>query len=217
MPTLSGSNGAKHGIPNIEKHIANSSETYAKAIAIGYPTSERGVGSNAFVLEGPEKQSQDAGQARRLLRRVRCIPGTDRHGNVDADQLKVWLGELRSSCERQDCVKIGDNKIGELLANAPEGDGLWPCRPVCEALEWMSSKDIGEAFIVGALNRRGVYTKGKGGDKERELANQYRAWAGRFVYEFPYVAGLLDHVARIYDKEAKMEDAVSEVGQRFSL
>ena len=88
---------------------------------------------------------------------------------------------------------------------------------VCEALKDMETEEVGESFVIGVLNRRGVYSKGKGGDKERDLAASYRAWADQIVYEFPFVAGLLDHVARIYDKEAKMADAESEIWQRLAV
>ena len=209
---------SKHGIPNIQKHIAASPEFYVLAIACVCKRADGAEDPPELKFGEPERQLETARQARRrLLYRISYIPGTDDNGNINARELKAWLGEVRSWCARHDRTKTGDEMIGRFLACAPAADGgVWPCRPVCEALEWMASEEVGHGFIVGALNRRGVYSRGEGGDQERDLAARYRGWAQELV-EYPYVCGLLERIKAIYDREAEREDVESEVIQRLSL
>ena len=119
--------------------------------------------------------------------------------------------------------------IGGFLARAPaDEDGVWPCRPVCEALESMASEEVALGFVIGARNLRGVHYRGEGrdlasarhgeaGDQERDLATRYRGWACKLVYEYPYVASLLERIVVTYDQEAKWEDTESQIRQRLSL
>ena len=196
---------SEHGIPNIEKHIAASPELYATAIACIFKRADSG--------EGPPVQ-----QAYRLLNQIRRIPGTAGKGNIDTEKLKTWLREVRSWCARHDCAKIGDDMIGGFMARAPaDEDGVWPCRPVCEALECMATEEVALGFVIGARNLRGAHFKGPGGDQERDLATRYRAWARELFYEYPYAASLLERIAVTYDQEAKWEDTESQIRQRLSL
>ena len=208
---------SKHGIPNIESHIGESPEAFALVIARVYKRADGGEDSPGFWSGDGEHQQGVARQAQILLNRIRYIPGTDKNGNIDAEELRVWLGAVRSWCERHDRGKIGEQKIGALLAHAPEAEGVWPCRPVCEALQSMESEEVGESFVLGTLNRRGVYMKGKGGDKEREHMERYRSWASELVFEYPYVGGLLERIARYYQYEAGLQDTETEVMRQMSL
>ena len=208
---------SKHGIPNIEKHIIASPELYALSIACVYRRVDGREDPPEFNVGDPKQQLAIARQAQKLLRRIRRIPGTDVNGNIHADELKAWLGEVRSLCNQFGRTKIGDQEIGRLLAQAPEAEGIWPCRPVCEALQSMESGEVGESFVLGTLNRRGVYMKGKGGDKERDHMNRYRSWASDLAIEYPFVSGLLERIATFYQDEAGRQDTETEVMRRFAL
>lgn len=106
--------------------------------------------------------------------------------------------------------------IGQLLARAPVDEtGVWPCRPVCEAMQWMSSEEVGRGFNIATRNARGVHWRGEGGDQERTLATKYRGWAKMVVYEFPYVASVLDSIAESYEREAMWEDTDAKVRGRL--
>ena len=58
-------------------------------------------------------------------------------------------------------------------------------------------------------NARGVVSRSldEGGAQERELSGQYRAWAERLVFDYPYVANILKRIAKGYDREAEREDS----------
>ena len=92
---------------------------------------------------------------------------------------------------------------------------VWPCRPICEALEWVSSSEVSSGFITGTRNSRGSYWKGEDGDQERQLAARYREWANKLVYEFPYVGRILESIAKSYDDQAGWEDNESNLRRRL--
>ena len=124
-------------------------------------------------------------------------------------------------CREHGRSEIGDEQIGELLSKAPsEDDGSRPCQPVCEVLErlaWLASPVVARGFEVGMYNARGVVSRGldEGGAQERELAARYRAWAGRLAFEYPYVANVLERIAKGYDREAEREDSDVLARQRL--
>jgi hypothetical protein len=69
-----------------------------------------------------------------------------------------------------------------------------------------------EGFRIGKVNRRGVTTRmpGDGGEQERVLAAQHRAWAKAVVFEHPHTAKALDELANFFELEAKREDESAE-------
>ena len=211
---------SEHGIPNLEKQIATSPGLYAWAIACVFKRVGGGEDPPELRFSNPERRSELARVARQLLDRIRRLPGTDRKKNIDAGELKAWIGEVRLLCARHDRTTIGDHMIGQFLARAPaDDDGVWPCRPVCEALEWMASEEIDHGFQIGTKNRRGAYLRAlyEGGDQERNLAARCRGWSRKLVYQYPHVGGVLERIASSYDHEAGRQDTESDIRQRLSF
>lgn len=58
------------------------------------------------------------------------------------------------------------------------------------------------AAPIGVYNSRGFHACGDGGDQERALAEKHRNWARQLVFEYPYVANLVEGIAQKYDREA---------------
>jgi hypothetical protein len=154
--------------------------------------------------------------AHRLLNQIKRIPGTTARGTIDAAALAVWLAEVRRLCREYGRGVIGDQLLGQLLANAPEGEnGTWPCEAVCEAMEAIASPEIGRGFQIGVYNSRGVHFRGEGGDQEREIAAKYRGWAERLHFDYPYVGGILEDIAASYEREARWEDSEASIAKRL--
>lgn len=210
---------SEYGIPNLEEQVATSPELYAEAIAYLYKREEDGKEDPPNFRPGDLKQQEElATKFHDLLERVRRIPGSDEDGNIDVEELKRWLDRVRARCKQLGRTVMGDQTIGQLLVRAPAGaDGVWPCQPVCEVLEWMASEQVGRGFKVGARNSRGGYLKAldEGGNQERDLAARYRGWAKKLVYEYPYVGGLLERIAASYDSQAGREDTKASIRQRL--
>ena len=100
---------------------------------------------------------------------------------------------------------IGDYFIGNLLANSPYGaDEVWPCEAVRKLLELPLSQHVGDGFVAGKINLRGVTTRAvfAGGDQERILASKYRRQAEAITSKWPQTANLLRHIAGVYQEQA---------------
>jgi hypothetical protein len=123
---------------------------------------------------------------------------------------------VRRLCRNYGRGVIGDQLLGQLLANAPEGEnGMWPCEAVCEAMEAIASPEIGRGLQIGVYNSRGVHVRGEGGEQERELAAKYRGWAERLHFDYPYVGGVLEDIAASYEREARWEDSEATITKRL--
>jgi hypothetical protein len=141
------------------------------------------------------------------------IPGSRDDGTVDEDALHAWVEKARQLAEEQDRLEICDSKIGEVFARHDRGeeDGSWPCIPIRDALEEVGTEDVFDGFEVGIFNKRGPYNKSlaEGGEQERTLASQYRAWADKSKIEWPRTAASLLRLAEQYEEQARREDAKS--------
>lgn len=207
---------SKHGIPNLERMIAQSPTSFVQAIAFTYERSDGLEDPPDWLVEDPEKRASLARAAYRLLDRLEVIPGKDETGRIDAVALSKWLDEVRRLCREYGRVEAGDLWLGQLLAKAPKDeDGLWPCKAVCEAMEEIASPEIGRGFLIGACNSRGVHWRGEGGQQERDLAAKYRAWAEQLHFDYPYVGGILEDIAVSYDRDASWQDSRATIAKRL--
>ena len=215
LPWLEGSD---HGVPNLEEQITQSPNLYAQAIAYAFMRNDELEDPPEFRAGSPEEQNMLVSNANNLLRNIKRIPGSDEQGNIDSEALMNWLADVRALCKQYGRAEVGDLMIGQLLAGghiSKSDYSTWPCRPVCEALEWMSSSEVSNGFITGTRNSRGSYWKSEGGAQERDLAARYREWSKKLVYEFPFVSRILESVAKSYDDQAAWEDNDSNLRRRL--
>ncbi len=209
---------SEHGIPNLERKVTESPSVFVQALALIFKRSDAGQDPPEWRVDGPGRRAALGSAAFRLLRQVRRIPGASDDGSLDGQALSRWVDEARRLCREHGRSKTGDEQIGELLSRAPsEEDGSWPCRPVCEVLERVASPDVAKGFRVGVYNARGVVWRGldEGGAQERELGARYRAWAERWAFEYPYVANVLERIAKGYGQEGEREDSDVLARQRL--
>ncbi len=207
---------SEHGILNLESQIAQSPTLFVQAVALTYKRSDEGEDPPEWRIENSEQRAAVASAAYHLLDQIKKIPGTDENGMIDAPALATWLAEVRRHCREYARADIGDHCLGQLLAKAPEGEnGMWPCEPVCEAMEGIASPKIGEGFHIGVRNSRGVHWRGEGGEQERELAAKYHAWAAHLHFDYPYVGGVLEGIAASYEHEAAWQDSETKIEKRL--
>jgi hypothetical protein len=207
---------SKHGIPNLEWQITTSPAMFVQAVAMIYERDDDGEDPPEWRVDDLERRAEIARAVYSLLNQLRRIPGSGDDGNVDPDALGAWLAEARSLFAKHGRAEIGDYWIGELLSEAPqEKDGMWPCRPVCEAMETIASEHVSEGFYIGVLNSRGAHSRGEGGAQERELAAEYRRWSQHLSFESPYVSSVLERIAVSYDREAERHDSDAKVRKRL--
>ena len=209
---------SKHGIPNLERQIAQSPTLFVQMVALLFKRRDGGQDPPEWRIEDRRHRDDLASAAYSLLNRIGRIPGTGEDGKINAAALVNWITEARQLCAEYGRTDTGDQMIGQLLSNAPaEEDGRWPCHPVCDAMEGISSQHIGTGFNVGVLRARGATSRAidEGGAQERELAAKYRGLAKQSTFDYPYVSRVLESIAAEYDWQAKREDTEVEIEKRL--
>lgn len=202
-----------HGIPNLERVVAEKPMLFVRAVALRSKRKDGGEDPPEWRIDDPE----EAKRAAHLLRCLRRIPGTDDDGVVHREGLQRWCEEVRKLCAEHDRTALGDIYLGELFAHAPaDTDDTWPCRPVCEVMERIGSVHLGRGFVNGVYNARGAVWRGmeEGGDQERELAASWRSKAEKLAYDYPFVSMALEDIAKLYDGEAGERDTEAQVTMR---
>ena len=198
----------EHGIPNIEKKIAESPSLFLRVLVLCFNRRDGSEAPSEWGVDDPDRRGL-AQNAYRLLQRVSRIPGSDADGKIDVHVLHQWVVEVRRLCSEHGRAEIGDHHIGQLLSKAPcDEDGSWPCQPVCEVLESIPSSELAEGFAVGKYNAGGVHVRDsdEGGEQERGLSAKYRTWARRWRFDYPHAASILERIANNYDRDADWED-----------
>ena len=206
---------SEHGIPNLERQIAESPGMFVRVLALACKRHHGGLDPPEWRIEDNERRAGMALSALSLFDQMKHIPGTGTDGKVDTEALLAWVTKVRRLCAEHDREAIGDQQIGQLLSRAStEENGIWPCQPVCEVIEKIASEQIGIGFGIGVQNARGVQWRGKGGTQERDLAAEYRNQAKQRAFEYPYVSGVLESIADDYDRVAKWWDDEEEIEKR---
>ena len=101
---------------------------------------------------------------------------------------------------------IADRCIGNLLARAPEEDGVWPPAAVCAVLEKCRSDEMAKGVYFERMNRFGPHLVDDKGTESLKEAAKYRAWADQRVVEYPFTAvNVLIPLAESFEAQAKRE------------
>ncbi|WP_344374304.1 hypothetical protein [Agromyces tropicus] len=197
------------GAPSLQRLLARDPASFVKLIELAFKRASSG-GED----EGPV-DSNLAGNAYRLLREWRVVPGSTPDGGVDGTRLRGWIDAARTSLVEIDRLDIGELQIGEVFAHAPtDPDGTFPTRAVRDVLEVAPTDHLERGFIVGLHNKRGVTSRGmtEGGKQEFDIAAEYDDQAARIEATHPRTAGALRAVADSYREEGRRND---EEARRF--
>jgi hypothetical protein len=161
-----------------------------------------------------ERRSR-AGQAYRLLRSVKTVPGFS-SGTQDVQYLRSWISEVRRLGKEADRAVPTDQQIGQILAYAPSDaeDRAWPSKPIRDLIEELAAEQVEIGIAVCRFNQRGVFTKAvyDGGIQERGLASQYREWA-EVARHWPRTSALLRRIGDDWDAHARLADTQAELDQ----
>ena len=210
-------NRTEHGIRNLETLLSKLPALFMQTVARVYKRNDGKEDPVEWQLPNPDNQEGVARAAYTLLTSASRIPGIQADGSIDLKKLKAWLVQVRTLTKEYGRVDFGDQMIGQLLSHCQLGDdGIWPCEPVREAIDDIGSQEIAIGMHIGIRNARGVTMRGKGGDQERELAEQYRNWSREVAFEHPFTASMLEQIAASYDDEAKFWDNEDSIRQRLT-
>ena len=203
-------------IPNLEKQIEKHPELYAQLVALVYKRDDDGEDPIELQASDPKHIERRASAAYKLLESLARIPGHNRVGELDAVEIEKWVGQARAMCRELAREEVCDLSLGKLFSNAPIGsDGVWPCRPVRDALEKIATEALSDGIRTGLYNTRGVHWRGEGGGQEREIAERYRNWAKAIEFTHPRVSKILMKMMETYEREAILEDTTANVRKRL--
>ena len=208
----------EHGIPNLERLIAESPALFVQFLAMFAKRRDDGQDPPEWRIENRQQREIWASSALSVFDQINHLPGTGTDGKINTEELLAWVTEARRLCAEYGRPKIGDEYIGQLLSKAhAEKSGDWPCPPVCEVMESTSAKHIGVGFIVGVLRAHGVTSRGlsDGGEQERTLAAKYRELADQLVFDFPFVSSVVKDIASEYEHEATWHDSEVQIRERI--
>jgi hypothetical protein len=159
----------------------------------------------------PERRAK-AQAGYQLLRSFATIPG-GAGDQIDIGALTTWVHEVRRLAAEADRAQIADQYIGHLLAHSPNDptDHAWPHSVVRKVIESLRSDDVERGIMIERFNMRGVVSKAvfEGGEQERALADQARAWAKSAASQ-PRTTAMLRKIAENWEEYAKAEDVRAE-------
>ena len=200
--------------PALHREILRQPSLFADFISWVFKRSDGSTDSDV----DEETRRQRAEAAFTVLWRMRGLPGQHDNDAIDAEFLGAWVNEARRLCQERDRGEIGEEQIGQILANAPVGaDGAWPCEPVRDLLDKIGSPHIGQGFTTGKFNLFGMTDRGvfESGEQERSLADGYRADAARISSLWPFTASLLRRLADSYESSGRQFDSQSDWRDQF--
>jgi hypothetical protein len=155
-----------------------------------------------------KEQEAFASAAYELLEGLKVLPGQE-DMEIDAEVLQWWCMEVRRLGAEADRARITDSRIGQLLAHAPLSvrDGAWPHEAVRSVIESLASDDLEHGLEIERFNMRGAFSRaiGEGGEQERRLARQAKAWA-EAVPSSPRTAAMLMRISESWNRHAEHQD-----------
>ena len=210
---------SEYGIPNIEEQLSKSPELFVRALAL-VVRRQNGQEDQGFWIRpniANNIKSKMATRMYMLLTSASRVPGTQSDGSIDSEELMKWLKQVRILTKDFNQVEFGDKMIGQLLSHCSTGDdGMWPCRPVREAIDNICSQNIALGMLSGVHDSHGASWAGEAGTKEKDLAVQYKSWSQEIAFEYPFTALMLDQIADSFEKDARWLKYQNSVEQRFN-
>lgn len=163
-----------------------------------------------------ENRKGNATQAWQLLNSWHICPGENDKGELDKDALWQWVTQARQELQSSGRSVIGDQQIGQALAESPSGtDGAFPHEFVRDVIEELASPEIERGFEIRVFNNRGATWRGPtdGGGLERAEADSYKKYAETMGAAYPRTAAIMRRIADNYLGHAHREDISAELRQ----
>ena len=207
---------SKHGIPNLEKQIAEIPGDFVHLVTILFNRDDRGEDPPEIRPPADADLKAIGHNVFRVLERLRRTPGSRNDGSIDSTKLLGWLVEARDRLRVVGRAEVGDSQIGQLLGRTVAGsDGIWPHEAVRDALEACGSERMMRGMEIGLLNNRGAVWRATGGAQEASLAEKYRGFAKRVQANYPVTAHLLNSIADTYSGQAEWHETDEAVRKRL--
>ena len=148
-----------------------------------------------------------------IISRWNRLPGLSDDNVLDGNFLRNWFERCFELLSQVHCFDYGIQQLGRVLASSPEGsDGMWPVEDVRDIIEKYGCNALKKGLVTGHISLYGPTVKGtyEGGDSERELMHEYRAYAQQMNVHWPKTATVLNSLADVYQRIADTCDRDAE-------
>ncbi len=107
-----------------------------------------------------------------------------------------------------DRLAVADIHIGNVLAEYPEQESVWPPDEICAIIESIDTEEIKRGFSTAIYNKRGFSSRGPfdGGDIERNHAEHFTKLALAHKVRHPKISEIFARMAASYLHDAKLMD-----------
>src|SRR5690606_37656590 len=127
-------------------------------------------------------------------------------GEVDPKALNDWIDWVRTAAEGLGQLPLCDSLIGELLAWAPaDPGGPWPCEPVRNMIERVSSDKLENGICAGVFNKRGIHWVEPQGKQEMRIAGRFDNYSAMAGTRWPRTGRLLHRIADAFRDQARRQ------------
>lgn len=174
---------------------------------------DAGDGVEDSAGDNSEAQSQvraKADIAYKLLESWQKLPWVNDQGAIDYARMLDWIGIAIDLATRVGRYEVASAEIGKLLAYAPTDtdDGVWPAKPVRDAIEELANSELESSLVIELFNKRGVHSRSidGGGEQERALSEKSSQAADQLQHKWPRTAGMLRENAKQWLRHAERED-----------
>ena len=196
--------GDVSAIPYLDRYVSEHPELFVQVLQWQF---RREDGKEEDHSLGEREQKTRWQQSYALLGALRRLPGSDAATAEERTaQLEAWIRAVQVQAEAVGRRRIADRCIGNLLARAPEEEGVWPPAAVCAVLEAFRSDAMASGVYFERMNRFGLHWVDEKGTESLKEAAKYRAWADQRLAEYPFTAvKVLMPLAESFEAQAKRE------------
>lgn len=146
----------------------------------------------------------------KLLRKISLFAEHIKSKSLDSSYLKEWISKAQYLLKEADRESIGNNEIAQALAKSPIGDDeVWPHEVIREVLEEFADEKIGNDFLIGKQNLRGVHWINS--ENEYKIARQYLEDAEKIKFFYPKTSNLLKELSKRYQEDGKRYELEDEL------
>lgn len=205
--------GDVSAIPYLDHYVSEHPELFVQALQWQFRREDGKEEDHPWDEQERKARWQ---QSYALLEALRRLPGSDAATAEErAAQLEAWIRAVQVQAEAVSRRWIADRCIGNLLARAPEEDGVWPPAAVCAVLENFRSDEMAKGVYFERMNRFGPHLVDDKGTESLKEAAKYRAWADQRVVEYPFTAvNVLSPLAEDFEAQAKREGESLQVERK---
>lgn len=199
---------------NTEILIESEPTYFAQLIAYAY---ERVNGNVDFKTESESNIRRRAVKARKMLDRLKRIPGRDENGTINGERMLRWIKEVRRLCQARSLENFCDRTIGRMFAKAIQSDiSNWPTEPILGVLEEVLTEDMSKGLVSSLY----LYSYNKpastyGGEHDRKEARWHSEKAGFLRITHQKVAIIHDRVAKYLNETAGDEVEKEKLDERL--